>query len=165
MKKAAGCILLLVFCFALDASSAKPRIQLDPTTTKELLDIVKQSEVLHKYLYDRKTPMVNSQINMMRINLKTAVKKVKGQKVQHISRILNTVNKDLSSAQAATGDEKNKYLQSAFKQIVMLYQSYKIDASYKVFYCNTNRAVWIQEEAKKPENPFNVTSNCGKKVF
>jgi len=162
MKKAFGCILLVMFSFVLDASTGKKRIELDPTTTVELLSIVKQSETLHKYLYERKAPMVNSQINLMKTNLKAAIKKVKA---QHISRILNTVSKDLSNAQGASGQDRIKYLQSAYKQIVMLYQSYNIDASYKVFFCSKDRAVWIQEEGKKPENPFQVTSNCGKKVF
>jgi hypothetical protein len=163
--KAAGCILLVMLCFSLCATAGKPRIELDPTTTKELLAVMKQSELLHKYLFDRKGPMVNSQITVLKNNIKTAIQKVKGQKVQHISRILSVVDKDLSSAQMATGNERVKYLQSAFKQIVMLYQSYKLDAPYKVFFCNTDRAVWIQEEGKKPENPFQVTSNCGKKVL
>jgi hypothetical protein len=165
MKKLAGCVLLLTFCFALDASTGKKRIELDPGTTKELLNVVKQSELLHKYLFDRKTPQANSQINVLKSNINAAIKKSKGQKVQHISRILAVISKDLSGAQLATGQERIKYLQSAYKQIVMLYQSYELNATYKVFFCNTDRAVWIQEEGKKPENPFQVTSGCGKKVF
>lgn len=154
-----------MFCFALDASTGKKRIELDAITTSELLEIIKQSETLHKYMFDRKDPMVTSQINVLRKNIKTAIQKVKGQQGQHIARILQTVNKDLASAQMTTGEDRTKYLQMAFKQIVMLYQSYNIQASYKVFFCNKDRAVWIQSDPKKVENPFQVTSNCGRKVF
>ena len=165
MKKLTICTLLVMFCFVLDASTGKRRIELDDITTKELLTIIKQSEALHKFMFSRKEPMVSSQINLLRTNIKTAMKKVKGQQGQHISKILNTVNKDLTSAQMTTGEDRLKYLQNAFKQIVVLYQSYKIEAPYKVFFCNKDRAVWIQQEGRKPENPFQVTSNCGRKVF
>jgi hypothetical protein len=165
MKKVVGCILLVMFCFVTDASTGKKRIELDETSTKELLNIIKQSEALHKYMFGRKEPMVTSQINLLRNNIKTAVQKVKGQQGQHISKILNAVNKELTSAQMTSGEDRVRYLQHAFKQIVMLYQSYELKASYKVFFCKTDRAVWIQEESKKPENPFQVTSNCGRKVF
>lgn len=86
------------------------------------------------------------------------------QQGQHISKILNAVSKDLASAQMTTGEDRIKYLQFAFKQIVLLYQSYEIKASYKVFFCDKGRAVWIQEN-NKAENPFQTSSNCGRKVF
>ncbi|MES2768846.1 MAG: hypothetical protein V4596_06830 [Bdellovibrionota bacterium] len=165
MRKVVSCILLVMFCFVLDASTGKKRIELDDITTKELLAIIQQSEKLHKYMFGRKEPMVTSQINLLRNNIKSTVKKVKGQQGQHVSKILNAVNKELTSAQMTSGEDRVRYLQHAFKQIVMLYQSYEIKASYKVFFCKTDRAVWIQEDGKKPENPFQVTSNCGRKVF
>lgn len=162
MKKVLSCILLVMFCFVLDASTGKKRIELDAITTKELLSIMKNSETLHKYMFGRKEPMIASQINVLRTNIKSTIQKVKGQQGQHVSKILNTINKELTSAQMSSGEDRVRYLQHAFKQIVMLYQSYEIKASYKVFFCNKDRAVWIQEEAKKAENPFQVTSNCGK---
>lgn len=157
--------MLVMFCFVLDASTGKKRIELDALTTKELLSIIQQSEALHKYMFERKEPMVQSQINLLRNNIKKAVKKVKGQQGQHISKILNAVNKELTSAQMTSGEDRVRYLQHAFKQIVMLYQSYEIKANYKVYFCKNDRAVWIQQDAKKAENPFQVTSNCGRKVF
>ena len=126
---------------------------------------MKNSQTLQKYMFDRKEPMVTSQINVLKNNIKSTITKVKGQQKQHISKILNTVNKELTSAQMSSGEDRVRYLQHAFKQIVMLYQSYEIKASYKVYFCNKDRAVWIQEDAKKAENPFQTTSNCGRKVF
>lgn len=164
MKKVIGFVLLCVICLALDASAGRKKIELDAATTKELQAIIKQSGTLHKYLFDGKDPMVTSQINVIRNHIKSAVHKVKGQQGQHISRILNAVSKDLASAQMTTGDDRTKYLQFAFKQIVLLYQSYKIDSSYKVFFCDKGRAVWIQEN-NKAENPFQNSSNCGRKIL
>lgn len=164
MKKVIGFVLLFTFCFALDASTGRKKIELDDVTTKELQTIIKQSGKLHRYMFDGKDPMVISQINTIRNNIKTAVKKVKGQQGQHISKILNAVSKDLASAQMTTGEDRTKYLQFAFKQIVLLYQSYQIDSSYKVFFCDKGRAVWIQEN-NKAENPFQNSSKCGRKVL
>ncbi len=165
MNKIFAAFLLVMVCFVSDASTGKKRIELDETTSKELLTIIKNSDTLHKYMYDRKDPMVSSQITILKTSIDTAIKNVKGQQSQHISRILNTINKQLTSAQMTRGDDRTKYLQSAFKQLVILYQSYKIEAPYKVFFCKNNRAVWIQEEPRKAENPFEVSSNCGRKVF
>lgn len=164
MKKIIGFVLLFMFCFVLDASTGKKKIELDDVTTKELFTIIKQSGTLHKYMYDGKDPMVISQINLIRNNIKTTIKKFEGGQSQHISRILNAVSKDLASAQMTTGEDRTKYLQFAFKQIVLLYQSYQIDTSYKVFFCDKGRAVWIQE-SNKPQNPFDNDSKCGRKIL
>lgn len=165
MIKIFSAVLLVMFCFVLDASTGKKRIELDETTSKELFTIIKNSDMLHKYMYDRKDPMVGSQITILKNSVDSAIKKVKGQQRQHISKILTTINKQLTSAQSTRGEDRSKYLQSAFKQLVILYQSYKIEAPYKVFFCKNNRAVWIQEEPRKAENPFETSSNCGRKVF
>jgi uncharacterized protein YktB (UPF0637 family) len=165
MRKVLSCLLLVMFCFVSDASPRKKRIELDEVSTKELTQIIKQSETLHKYMYDRKDPMVTSQINLLKNNIKAAAAKVKGQQGQHIVKILNAVSKDLNSAQMTRGEDRIRYLQHAFKQIVMLYQSYEVEKSSHVFFCKTDRAVWLQGDGKKPQNPFQTTSNCGRKVF
>ena len=51
----------------------------------------------------------------------------------------------------------------AFRQIVMLYQSYQIEAPFKVFFCKKDRSVWIQKD-KKPQNPFEQNSVCGRLI-
>ena len=70
MKKVIGFVLLFMFCFALDASTGRKKIELDNVTAKELETIITQSGKLHRYMFDGKDPMVLSQINMIRNNIK-----------------------------------------------------------------------------------------------
>jgi hypothetical protein len=63
-----------------------------------------------------------------------------------------------------SGEERVRFLQNAYRQIVMLYQSYDIEKKYSVYFCKLDRSVWIQEAKSKPKNPFDPDSYCGKKV-
>jgi len=154
-------LISILVPFVLTAAPRK-RIELDSTTTKELLTIVNQSEALQKYMFDKKDPMVQTQISQLKASIDKSIKIIEGQQAPHIVKMLHTINQDLTNAQMANGDSKTKFLESAFKQIVTLYQSYKIDAPYKVFFCHIDRSVWIQQ-GNKPQNPFNE-GNCGRPV-
>lgn len=160
--------LMLFFIFSvlyLDFSHAivRKRMELDPVTTKELFNIVRLSKDLQKYMYEKKDPLVQTQVSLLKANIDKTLKTIESTQGQHISKMLKTINQDLVNAQSVTGKDRVKFLQSAFKQLVMLYQSYKIEAPYKVFFCQVDRSVWIQE-GNKPQNPFIENSKCGRPV-
>jgi hypothetical protein len=155
-------LILLLVPFLLNATPKK-RIELDAVTAKELLNIINQSHSLQQYMFDKKGPLVQSQISQLKMSIEKALPRISGQQAQHISKLLKTINQDLMNAQSAQGDTKTKFLESAFKEIVVLFQSYKIEAPYKVFFCNIGRSVWIQQ-GNKPQNPFIEDSKCGRPV-
>lgn len=154
-----------LFLSSVQAQSAKKRIALNDTVEKRLISVLEASESLGSTMFSRKELKVQTQIEQLRGQIKKAQVTVKteGMDGQHINRILQTIDQDLSLAKSSQGDVKTKSLQNAFRQIVMLYQSYQIEAPFKVFFCKKDRSVWIQKD-KKPQNPFEQDSGCGRLI-
>lgn len=143
----------------------KPKISLKPIVSTELVQFFESANVLHDYLFEGKDPLVTTQISHIKgvVNKVKNISKVEGQKGTHLNRMLDTINKELNLAQSVSGHDRIQFLQKAYHQIVTLYQSYEITKKYSVFFCSTDRSVWIQQD-NKPRNPFQPSSRCGRKI-
>lgn len=87
------------------------------------------------------------------------------QNKQHLDRILSEAQKSLEQFTATRGESKKQSLQNAFKQLVLIGQTYKTGEDFKFFFCNRDRSVWLQK-GSKPKNPINPDNflNCGTRV-
>jgi hypothetical protein len=159
-------VVLSMLLVATIVSGSKNRISLNPVVSEELSKLLDSTKELHQYLFEKKEPQVKSQLNQLttRVQKAMTVAKVEDQKGAHLNKILTAINKELNLAQSVSGEERVRFLQNAYRQIVMLYQSYDIEKKYSVYFCKLDRSVWIQEAKSKPKNPFDPDSNCGKKV-
>jgi hypothetical protein len=155
---------LLVFG-VVSAQSSKKRIGLTDLVEKDLISVLEASETLRASMYAKQEALVISNIEQVRAQIRHAKQNLKseGRNAQHLDRILTTIDQDLSRARSTQREQKVKYIQEAFRQIVMLYQSYNISASFKVFFCKKDRSVWIQKD-RKPQNPFESDSNCARLI-
>lgn len=158
-----GCLLCVLFCGI--GLAAKSKISLNPIVSSELSQLLDSTNLLHQYLFEKKEPQVKSQINQInsRVQKIMAVAKVEEQKGPHLNRILMTIQKEFNLAQSVSGEDRVRFLQNAYRQLVTLYQSYEVDKKFAVFFCKTDRSVWLQNDSK-PKNPFQPDSNCGRKV-
>lgn len=159
-------IVVCVLFASLAAIGSKNRISLNPVVSEELSKLLDSTKELHQYLFEKKEPQVKSQLNQItsRVQKAMTVAKVEDQKGTHLNKILSTISKELNLAQSVSGEDRVRFLQNAYRQLVMLYQSYDIEKKYSVYFCKSDRSVWIQEAKSKPKNPFDPDSNCGKKV-
>lgn len=159
---------LLIFFIALSCSakaSKKSKLDLKPTTVKELTQVFNQVDRLRQFMFEANDRLVGSQIEFLKVSIQKAISATKKESIkgQHISRLLMSAQDSLVSAQNTSGKQKIKFIQDAFKQLVTLYQSTKLELKYSVYWCKIDRAVWIQK-AGKIQNPFEPRSNCGRVI-
>lgn len=155
-------IVLVVhfFCYG-----AKNKIPLNPIVSGELSQLFDFTQQLHSTLFEKKELQVKGQIQQLSVRLQKVmtIAKVEEQKGPHLNRILLAIDKELNLAQGVSGEDRIRFLQNAYRQFVMLYQSYEVDKKLNVFFCKSDRSVWLQGDSK-PKNPFQPDSNCGRKV-
>lgn len=155
--------MLFVFSNPLYASGIKQKISLGPEATSTLTQIYSDLEKLRSEMYKSNEVQVNSQLGILKLALEKGIEGTKKEAIngQHINRLLLATIDHISTAQNTQGEQRLKNLKDAFKQLVILYESYKIENNLKVYWCYIDRAVWLQKQGKI-ENPFEPKTNCGR---
>lgn len=164
-------LLALLFIFSLSnqafAKSRAPKIELSPPVVTKLESILVKADELRQALVGKQDTLATARTRDLVRTLVEAIRTSDPDKLnkQHLDRILNDTQKNLEQFSVARGDDRKSNLQNAFKQIVLIGQTYKVKDEYKFFFCNRDRSVWLQKESK-PQNPVNPESylNCGTRV-
>ncbi len=154
-----------ISCPAKAKASKKAKIDLRPTTVKELTQVFSQAERLRQFMFESNGPLVGGQLEFLKVSIQKAMNASKSESVkgQHISRLLLSAQDSLTNAQNTSGKQKTKFIQDAFKQLVILYQTYQLDLKYTIYWCHIDRSIWFQK-GSKAQNPFEPRSNCGRVV-
>src|SRR5262245_40620795 len=130
---------LLIFFIALSCpgkASKKAKIDLKPATIKQLTDVFSQMERLQQYMFEGNDQLSGGQLEFLKVSIQKAVNVTRAESIkgQHINRLLISAQDSLVNAQNTSGKQKVKFIQDAFKQLVTLYQSYKLDLKYSVYW-------------------------------
>lgn len=157
------CLVAFIFLNSSFAGRAKQKIELGPQATNALTGVFNQMERLHDVLFDQNQNGINSELRAFRSVLGKAMSGTKKERIysQHINRVLGAVLNLINTAINTQGEQRNKNLKDAFKQLEILFETYKTPVNLKVYWCHIDRSVWLQK-AGKIQNPFEPKSNCGR---
>ena len=149
-------------------AGAKPRpekIQMDSPVITRLDAVMSKANELRGALIQKKDPMVIMKIRELNLALRDALEFHSAQEKQHLDRILNEARTSLERVHSTQGEDRRQQLQETFKQIVLIGQTYKLNDSYRFFFCQKDRSVWMQKEGR-PQNPINPDTllNCATQV-
>jgi len=153
------------------ASAGKPKIQIKPELQEKVEVILTSSVVLHDQMVKQDDGSVSQTVASLIVELERAISLVSKKRkravasqnihsVQHLDYVLVESRRALKQSLAADFDSRQKHLQEYFKQVVSLAKSYHVKNSYKLYFCPTDRSVWIQKKGSA-KNPFSPGSQCG----
>ncbi len=159
--------LTLLFSLSLHARARAPKIELSSPIIAKLEMILIKADELRQALVIKQDQIATARMH----DLVRALSETRHtadpdrQNKQHLDRILGEAQKSLEEFAASKGEGRRVSLQNAFKQLVLIGQTYKTKGNFKFFFCNRDRSVWIQQESK-PKNPINPENflNCGTRV-
>lgn len=157
-------VFLLILSLSVPAFSAKRgKLDIKETTAKQLISVFTEMERLSDHMFASNDQLAMTQLQSLKAAISRAIKATceESIKAQHLNRLLMTAQDGIVAAQNTSGKQKVKILQDAYKQLVTLYESSKLNLDYKVFWCKIDRAVWLQK-GTKIKNPFAPKSNCGR---
>lgn len=68
----------------------------------------------------------------------------------------------LNQAYRKDGESRRASIRELLKRVVLLTKLYNVEHPYKIFFCQSDRSVWLQR-GSKPRNPTSIDShpNCG----
>jgi len=162
-------LLALSICSVLVSQSAwaKGSIHLHPTVMRELNQVIRASDRLH-------VAMVKSDEEQLEIAVRNLIHHIdrvrtvavftKQHERTHLLKILEAGREQLEFANSSFGEERQARLLQAYDQLVNLVRIYKVDSTYSIFFCERNKASWVQRGGKAL-NPFSsIHRSCGVRV-
>jgi hypothetical protein len=159
--------LILSFASVFAAQAGELRL-IDPLT-KELNQVLKAGEELHKSLVSQSEEQADIGIRdlLQEINQAKAVAGLaKPHERAHLIRILDGAKEQFELTQSSYGEERKQRLENGFNQLVNLVRIYKVDRVYGIFFCPKDKTTWVQK-GLKAQNPFRQESQrepCGIRV-
>lgn len=153
---------------SLSSEARRPinKIKVQGDLKTELNSVLKASVDLQESIFKDPDPKVSQSIRKLIQKLDSASKKAHLAKEQktHMLKMLTAAKTALEKSRRTTGANRHTFLQTSFKQVVGLAQTYQLD-KYKIFFCPKDRSVWLQR-GSKPRNPVNpgTLGTCGKPV-
>lgn len=144
-----------------------PKIEVGEPLVSKLSVVFARADDLRGALVQRQEPMAIAKLKELEISLNEALRTPDSnrQVKEHLDRILSEAMSNVKRVPSLRGEERRAILQNAFKQIVLIGQTYKVTNEYKFFFCGRDRSVWLQKDGK-PKNPISPEHhlNCGTRV-
>lgn len=161
-------LLLLVFISAPTLARVRaPKIELSASVVSKLDHVMGKADDLRRAMVEQRDPLVITKARELTLVLGEAIRVYDpdSQNKKHLDLILKDARKALETALTAKGEERKATFQHAFRQIVLIGQTYKINEKVKFYFCRNDRSVWVQKDGK-PQNPISPESyrNCGVQV-
>lgn len=165
---AQGVALLLLFCVGVaEARGRSPKIDFQPALRGSLTQVLYRTDELRQALVERKDALVITRLQSLSLALGEALRTPDpdAQNKKHLDLILQDAKKAVDRIPRLQGEERRENLQQAFRQLVLVGQTYVVDKQLKFYFCRRDRSVWFQREGK-PINPISPDSlgNCAQQV-
>ncbi len=169
MRGFTSLILLLAAILLAPSSGARKavnKIKVQGELKVELNAVLKASVDLQEASVKGADKQASTAIKKLIQKISAAQKKSTMAKDQrtHMLKMLTAAKTALEKSRRLSGSDRHTFMQTAFKQIVGLSETYQLD-KYKTFFCPKDRSVWLQRgnKAQNPVNPETLGS-CGKPV-
>lgn len=164
--------IVFIFLFSCPGLSARnTKLDLDKNTLKKVNQLLLETSEFQTALYEQNRDNVKKEILELNMSINMFLREIGDFQVQnqgmHLKRILQSVKNHLESYQNLNSEEKRlSNLKKAFSQLVQLVRIYKVDKSYRIFFCKNDNSEWIQKgwKAKNPIHP-NKYGKCGQRAY
>jgi hypothetical protein len=156
-------ILILIL---IDSSFAsRKKIPVKAEAAKNLQQLLDETQELHSALFKQKDPKIATQLEAVQFAISQTLGKVHtaGPQAPHLQRILMTAKKHFKAAEISEGEKRKLSLKDAFRQIVLIAQSYAVGDKYVIYFCPRDRSVWLQKKGRA-QNPIHPKTlpRCGR---
>ncbi len=161
------CLAITTMSLQASARARSPKIEFQPALRTSLTKALYMTDELRAALVDRKDALVITHLQNLSQALTVAIRTTDPdtQNKKHLDLILSDAKKAVDQTPRLRGEERKQALQQAFRQMVLVGQTYVVDKQMKFYFCRRDRSVWFQREGK-PKNPINPESmaDCAQQV-
>jgi hypothetical protein len=161
-------LILVASCLIFGQTLLAGDLVLHPKLTRELNQLLRVSESLHKALVsqdEEKTEIairdILQQIDAVRY-LSQHTELIKFFERGHLLRILTTARENFELTIRTYGDERRGRVEDGFNQLVNLVRIYRLQSDFGIYFCERDRTSWVQKGGRA-QNPFRPESmrDCG----
>src|SRR4051812_12631009 len=152
MSLAAGVLCGLLFAPQVFAGD----LTLHPNIMKEMNVLLKTSDELHVGMFRSDEEFIEIAIRDLGVQVDrvwAASAVAKSHERYHLLKVLDTIRERLDLAQSAYGEERKEHFKIVYWQLVNLVRVYHLSPSYSIFFCDKDKAQWIQR-GYTPKDPF-----------
>lgn len=161
-----GSLCLMTHSHMASARKYYKPMPLHEALTAELNSVLRASNEMHTAFFEQDEEKIEASVEQVLKSLNRAQQKSALAESQrpHLQKMLEATKEEMNEVKNTSGNDRKKNLKSAFEQLVLIAQTYKLE-QYKIFFCPKDRAVWLQKshQAKNPVHP-KLYSKCGKLV-